>query len=299
MVHTTQPRDQRLIRRHRIFRQTPPWTSGLLLCVILTGQQTDAADQGYPPPPGAYRSEPAAKKESTRPSAPAMRRGAEGGEAESTRGSSRLLPLPEEMFGAKPGRYDANTLFGSPAPAEQGPSEVLERAKAQPATPAGPDQFVPLPDPAETAHGYSAAPMDSGRGNQPPPAAQAYREHGGSAHPGYSSHAPGYPAYQQPYQSPQYPGATAGYAPAVSQPAYVDQYAPGYPQTGGTPSQSHYPPAAPNAAGHVPENYYAPGYGYAQEDGLDGGAIPGTLPGAPSSAPLPAPGDSSVFRPPK
>jgi hypothetical protein len=288
-----------LIRRHRIFRQTPPWTSGLLLCVILTGQQANAADPGYPPPPGAYRSEPAAQKESTWPSAPAMRPGAADGGPESTQSSSRLLPLPEDMFGAKPGKYDANTLFGSPAPAEQGPSEVLERAKAQPPTPAGPDQFVPLPDPTETAHGFSAAPMDSGRGNQPPPAAQANREHGGSAHPGYPSHAPGYPAYRQPYQSPYYPGATTGYAPAVSQPGYADQYAPGYPQTGGMPPQSHYPPTARDAAGHVPESFYAPGYGYAQGDGLEGDTVPGTLPGAPSSAPLPAPGDSSVFRPPK
>jgi len=289
-----------LIQRHRIFRHTQPWTSGLLLCVILTGQRVNAADLGYPPPPGAYRSEPAAQTESTRPSAPAIGPGAEGGGPQSTQGSSRLLPLPEHMFGAKRGKYDANTLFGSSAPAEQGPPEVLERAEAHPATPAGPDQFVPLPRPAETVHGYKEFPTDSGRGNQPAPAAQAYQEHGGSAHPGYPSYAPGYPAHQQQYQSPYYPGATTGYAPAVSQPGYVDQYAPGYPQAGGMPSQSHYPPAAPNAAGYAPDSYYAPGYGYAQEDGLDGGTIPGTgtIPGAPLSAPSPDPGDSSFFRPP-
>ena len=262
-----------------------------MLCVILTGQQVNAADPGYPPPPGAYRSEAAAQTESTRPSVPAIGPGAEDRGPESTQGSSRLLPLPEDMFGAKPGKYDANTLFGSSAPAEHGPSVVLERAEAHPATPAGRDQFVPLPRPAETVHGYRESPMDSGRGNQPPPAAQVYREHGGPAHPGY-------PSYQQQYQSPYYPGATTGYAPAVGQPAYVDQYAPGYPQTGGMHSQSHYPPTAPNAAGYVPDSYYAPGHGYAQDDGLDGGTIPGPLPGAPLSAPSPDPGDSSFFRPP-
>ena len=262
-----------MIQRHRIFRHTPPWTPGLLLCVILTGQQVNAADLGYPPPPGAYRSEQAAQ-------------------TESAQGSSRLLPLPADMFGAKPGKYDANTLFGSSAPAWQGPSDVFERAEAHPATPAGPDQFVPLPRPAETMHGSKEFPLDFSRGNQPPPAAQAYREHGGPAH------APGYPAYQQQYQSPFYPGATAGYAPAGSQPDYADQYAPGYPQTGGMHSQSRYPPATPNAAGYIPDSYYAPGHGYAQEDGLDGGTIPRTLPGAPLSVPSPDPGDSSFFRPP-
>jgi hypothetical protein len=227
-----------------------------------------------------------------------MRPGAEDGGPESTQSSSRLLPLPEDMFGAKPGKYDANTLFGSSTPAEQGPSEVLERPEAQPATPAGPDQFVPLPRPAETMHGYKEFPMDFSRGNQPPPAAHAYREHGGPAQPGYRSYAPEYPSHQQQYQSPYYPGATAGYAPAVGQPGYADQYAPGYPQTGGMHSQSHYPSEAPNAAGYVPDSYYAPGYGYAQEGGLDGRTIPGTYPGAPLSAPSPDPGDSSFFRPP-
>lgn len=204
------------------------------------------------------------------------------------------------MFGAQPGKYDANALFGSSAPVVHDPSEALEQADGHPAASAGPDQFAPSLRPAETPPGYDASPMDVSRGSQPPRDAQAYRAHGGPAQPGYPSYSPGYPAYQQQYQSPYYPGATTGYTPGISSPGYADQYAPGYPQTGGgmPPPRSHYPAAAPDAAGYVRDGYYAPGYGYAQEAEPDGGAIPGTLPGAPLSAPSPAPGDSSVFRPP-
>lgn len=289
-----------MIQHHRISGHTPPWNSVLLLCVILTGQPVNAADPGYPPPPGAYRSEPAARTESTLPSAPAIRPGTADGGPNSTQGSSRLLPLPDEMFGTRPGKYNANTLFGSSAPFVRGPSETLEQADGQPAASTGPDRFAPLPRPSETPPGYNTYPVDVSRGSQPPPAAPTQRAHGGPAQAAYPSYPPGYPAYQQQYQSPYHPGATTGYAPAISSPGYVDRYAPGYPQTGGNmPPRSHYPAAAPDAAGYVPDSYHAPDYVYAYEDRPDGVATPGTLPGAPLSAPPPNPGDASVFRPPE
>jgi hypothetical protein len=280
-----------LIQEHRIFRPTGHRASGLLLYVLLAGLQANAADPGYPPPPGAYRSERAAHTEPARPPAPAKRPGSAGGEPDSTQGRSRLLPLPEEMFGAKPERYDADTLFGSSVPVVQRPSEGLEQADGQPAASTGPDRFAPQPRPAEPMSGYTPSPMDGSRGSQPAPATQVFRTHGGSAQAGYPPHSSGYPAYQPPYQGPYYPGAATGYAPAIRSPGYLDRYAPGYPQTGGMPAQRHYPAAAPNAAGHVPDSRYAPGYGYTQGDEADGVA--------PLSAPAPNRGDASVFRPPE
>ena len=246
-----------MIQGHRIFRHSTHWASGLLYCVTLAGQPLSAAESGYPPPPGAYRSEPAAQMEPTRPSPRATSAGA--GEREPTQSSSRQLPLPDDMFGAKRGRYDADNLFGSSTPVRQGAPEVLGRPDLDPAASTGPDQFAPLPLPPETMPGYQEFAVHPSPDKQPPPATRTFREHDGPAHPGNPSHGPGYSTDEPQYQRPYQPGAATGYAPAINSPGYVDQHGRGYPQKGGL--------------------------------------IRETLPGAPLSAPPPSPGDHPVFRP--
>lgn len=229
------------------------WLS--LLCICGTSLASD-----YPPPPGAYRSEPVELPALPDTNSTTDRQvPTDSGVQPHVATSSKMLPLPSAGSNAHAGRYDADNLFGSApsfAPATQ-PTQA----------PQTPDSaFAPaaqaLPFAAEPPRSDFA--MDFSRSRQAPahdsdyylPPTPAYRN-GAQGFAAYPPYAPGYPGY------PPYPGVGSDYPPGNMMPGYADGYPPvmygdgGYP---GNPSGQGYYPSVPPQPGYAPEDQVWPGY---------------------------------------
>lgn len=254
-----------MIQCDQVLRDMPLLASVFLLGWTLFGQQGNAADLGYPPPPGAYRSEATTLADPSQAPYPEDRSDP-GIKAEpSAPGSSRLLPLPDDAFASEPpGRYDAANLFGAKPPAQSPPPQPAGQAHLSPRSTPSLQQFAPPALTVETGPGRHDFSVDTGWSNQQQAPAPAYYGQDNPDYQGYPSYAPAYPAYQQ-HANPYYPESSSDYPPAASEPSYrgqIDYYAPQHPQAAvGIPSGGHYPAYAPAEGGYAPEAaYYAPTY---------------------------------------
>lgn len=96
-------------RRHHVFRRLFYLLLTTTLAASFGAMRAAAADFGYPPPPGPYRSE----SRMPRPAQlPADRTAADsiGSGAQASRGGTGMLPLPADSFSASD---TADILFGS------------------------------------------------------------------------------------------------------------------------------------------------------------------------------------------
>jgi hypothetical protein len=163
-----------LTRRHHVFRRLFYLLLTTMLSATFGAMRTAAADFGYPPPPGPYRSE-------------------------SQMPRTGLLPLPTDTFSASD---TADILFGSVPtlpPSTADPDDPGQQALkgSIPSPPVHAQTTVPGAPP-DDRDGW---PMDFGHEMQSP----AYPGPGIPAGRHYPPHAPAYPGYQQP-APPYYPG---------------------------------------------------------------------------------------------
>lgn len=278
-----------MIRHHLTITATALQTcTGLLLCYF-AGQAAASEDVSYPPPPGAYRSEPASVW-SDIPYSPGtlQQAGSDDTPVTPAAGGSSMLPLPDNGYDSRSGRYDAITLFGSRQPMEKAAPEFGESAQR----PEAEQQSPPRPDPAP----YPTAPpperndfsMDFRRDRQRPAVEHGFQPPEGWGHQGYPAYAPAYPAYQD-YPPALQSGQMTGHAPAPPKPVYPDYraggYAPAYPQAGGGMPPQDYDPGV---------HSMAPDYA---SDGYDTGTYPPAQDPLPGTVTLPGTADSILFRP--
>ena len=271
---------------HRRPTNSPNWAPRVIAVVVacLAGATT-AAD--YPPPPGAYRSDPASFAEPPAPSA------APPADKEPVPPRPRPLPLPDSGVQRETGANNAARLFGSQkAPTAHGGTEQT------PARDRKPEVFAPTalretPDPPQDRSSNDFRQHNTGQ-----PRAGAYQPLAAPPRQGYPAYPPHSPQYAPAYPAyPPYPGQAMGHAPAgPGYPAnseayrgpYPGRYAPMNPQAavsdGGFPvsgTSQDYPPEPDPPATAGPAGDY-PGVG--------------TTSGAPTSGGAPA--EDAVFRPP-
>lgn len=268
---------------------TALWTCTSLVLWSFASRAAEGEDVSYPPPPGAYRSEPSVW--SSMPYSPGTERqaGSDDTPVTPSAGSSSMLPLPDNGYDGRPGSYNANTLFGSKRPAERASPMFVEplqqpQAEQQPSRQLSPAPYPTVPPPER--NDFS---VDFRRNSQRPAVANSFQPPEGRAYQGYSAYAPAYPAYRQ-YPAPYQSGQMMGHAPAPPAQAYPDypagDYAAGYPQSdAGMPPQGYYPAGDPVAA---PE--FAP-------DGYDTSVYPQAQDPVPAAMAYPDTTDSAVFRP--
>lgn len=311
------------MKSHRRTTNCPRWTPRVMVAAItcLAGGNS-AAD--YPPPPGAYQSDPASfsvpppspqaapAKAEPRPSGP----------------SSRMLPLPDSGVQREPGAYDAARLFGSrnTPPVHESAEKTRDRGRT-------PEVFAPTTYPKSPQMPQEGFSMNFERGDTGHPPADPYRPQTAPLRKDYPAHAqrypqsaPGYPDY------PQYPGQTMGSAPAGPRyPAYPETYPEGYRgMYRGQPVPIQ--PQATVSGGGLRDTGARPGYAPASDTATPGRASQGShagnypqgshsaandpprqafmpAPEAPTGsayqgikttagAPTPAPGNDAIFRPP-
>jgi len=201
--------------------------AALLLATALGGPNCDAATVDYPPPPGAYRSEPLVLPGLTPPPAAA---------------EAQHRPDDTRPTGADPagsGAYGADRLFGS---AQRRDSDDRVASPQRGDTRQPQTMFAP---PSQAADGYpEQAGFTVAPGAQP--FAGGYYEQGAVPFQGYPEYAPAYPGYAP------YPGQGMEFAPPAGASGY---YAPAFPQ-------QQYPAADPFGQGgsHEPPTAMSPPY---------------------------------------
>jgi hypothetical protein len=249
-----------------------------MLSAGLGAMRVAAADPGYPPPPGAYRSESQIPQPAPLP--------AEQGPAHSvdtatqaSRGSAGLLPLPADSFSASD---TADILFGSVPTLPPSSAESNEHATIGgiPSSPG--DAHTTAPEaPSAVGDGFS---MDFSRDRQPP----LYPDQGIPSAQHYPSHVPAYPGQQQP--APSY------YQGYPAYPGRPERHSAGYPQSGGYEapyrmSDPYLMPAKPDYAPKAAQ--YAPGDAMEEHPAWTGSP---DLPGEPPAGAL-EPTGTEIFRP--
>lgn len=272
-----------MTRQHPLFIATSLWACIGLLLWTFASPAVEAADLGYPPPPGAYRSEPSVWSEMPRSSTGDRQTGPDHSRVTPSAGSSSMLPLPDEGYDGRPGSYDANNLFGAVPTVEKAPPAFVEPARH-------PQADEPV-SPRSPAPAYPAAPpqhndfsMDFRRSDRQPAVTNGYQQPDAWSYQGYPAYAPAYPTYQQ-YPDPYHPGQAGSYAPAPPAQAYPDydtgDYAAADPQAGDRmPPQDRFRGIAPA----VPEYPGTDGYTQGQDPTSAAFGYPDT-------------DDSTVFRP--
>ena len=277
-----------------------PWQQAAFVATLLAATSCVAATD-YPPPPGAYRSEPVTLPATPQPST------ADTGErhkSPQTGTSSMRLPIPQLAPSHQPGEYDAANLFGSAKTTSQtkGPDLLQPLTNTAPIAP---------PQAAEADVDTQGFALDFGRRDAAAPPRDLPRY--GPAAPanyGYPRYVPAHPAYE-PYPNPgMYQGQPT--VPAARYPGYPNGYVQGDPRpaTGfrddplagpGTPPPQALGPSPAN--GHVP-NDLQPQYPLDAADGATFRAVSpdsaGEMdPAAIQSRGTPVSGEALIFRPPE
>ena len=196
----------------------------MLISATFGAMRGTAADFGYPPPPGPYRSESHISRP-VQPQAGQATADSVGSGAQASRGAAGMLPLPVDTYSASD---TADILFGS--------VPTLPPSTAEPEDPAQRTVKGSVPSPpAHTQTTVPGAPPGDGDGWSMDFSHD--RQSGVAAGRQYPSSVPAYPGYQQP-APPYYPGYQA------------------YPSQSGNPS-SGYPPAGDYAAPYPRSEPYA------------------------------------------
>ena len=198
------------------------WRQAAFLATLMAATSCVAATD-YPPPPGAYRSEPMTLPAMPQPSTADT---SERHTAPQTGTSSMRLPIPQLAPSDQPGEYDAANLFGS--------AKTTSQTK-------GPDLLQPLSNrqtaPIEPAHAAEAEAdadtqgltLDFGHRDAAAPPRNLPRN--GPAAPvyyGYPQYVPAHPAYE-PHPNPgMYQGQPT--IPAARYPGYPHGYVQGDPR---------------------------------------------------------------------
>ena len=260
-----------MTRRHPFFH--PPFY--LLLTTMLSAglgaPRAAAADAGYPPPPGAYRSESQLPQPAQLPAEQGLAHSVDTA-TQASRASAGLLPLPADSFSASD---TADILFGSvptlPAATADSNDPAHRPARGDfPSSPGDAQTTAPGSPPA-VGDGFS---MDFSRDRQPP----LYPDQGIASGRHYPSPAPAYPAHRQ--QAPSY------YQGYPAYPGRQERHSAGYPQPGDyeapyrvadpylmPPQPEHVPQAAQYAPGGAMEEHPA----WTESEGLHGEPPAGAL----------------------
>lgn len=185
---------------------------------VLMGASACAAATDYPPPPGAYHSEPMVLRELPATPPPPAGSSTERVFAPQADASSKRLAIPQLNPTRERGTYDAANLFGSAETIRQDD----HRSLVQPLPNRDPAPIEP-PHAAQTNDDTRGFAMDFRRGNGAAANRDVPRYGQGAAYYGYPQYAPAYPAYGQ------YPGQGMQYAPPTAR----DALHPGYPNSHG------------------------------------------------------------------
>lgn len=279
--------------RQRLTITTPwLWACAIALSGTLANRTLNAADVGYPPPPGAYRSEPSVWSD-TPHSPPQEHAGPDDRSARPSAASSRVPPLPDQGFDHRSGSDDAAKLFGAaPAPRQKKPMptppEFMQPPQQARADDPAPPAFVPQSYTAQRHTGHNDFSMDFSRESRRAATTRGDPHPEAPALQGYPAHAPSYPGYRQ-HPGPYPPGRAMPYAVGPATPAYPDyrtgRHVSAYPQPGSTaPPPDQYRETDTVTPQYAAEAFNAPGF-------------IGDHDAAPAAQPPPDTVDSAVFRP--
>ena len=236
-----------MTRRHPVSHPLFYLLLTTMLSASLCATRAAAADSGYPPPPGAYRSESQIPQPAQLPAEHGLAQSVDTA-TQASRGSAGLLPLPADSFSTSD---TADILFGSvptlPPPTADSNDPAHQPARGDIPSPPGNTRTTAPVAPPAVGDGFS---MDFSRDRQPP----LYPDQGIPSGPHYPSPAPAYPGHQR--QAPSY------YQGYPAYPGRPERHSAGYPQPGGyeAPYRISDPYLMPPQPDYAPEAaQYAPG----------------------------------------